>query len=203
MTYKEALDVLRRGIRCNSDDCPTVDCKECEYSVTDEEWNEAFTKALEALEESEDCTCGSRACISGEKTHVKTTDDFISRQSTKSRMRKAMSDMEKWIPCNEQMPEPDKLVLMQCRGKSAVSGYRYFQVLGVWIPPLTIKAADKWTDESYDVEVYDEDTDEYYCESGWYEETTQGDGDGMSYRMSAEVTAWMPLPETYKGEKDE
>lgn len=81
MTYKEALDVLRRGIRCNSDDCPPVDCKECDYSVTDEEWNEAFTKALEALEESEDCTCGSRACISGEKKHVKTTDDFISRQS--------------------------------------------------------------------------------------------------------------------------
>ena len=78
-----------------------------------------------------------------------------------------MSDMEKWIPCSEQMPEPNKLVLMQCRGKSAVSGYRYFQTLGVWIPPLTIRAADKWTDDTYDVEVYDEDTAEYYCESGW------------------------------------
>ena len=70
MTYKEALDVLRRGIRCNSDDCPPVDCKECEYSVTDEEWNEAFTKALEALEEQEDGAFGSMACTNVQKAGI-------------------------------------------------------------------------------------------------------------------------------------
>ena len=73
--------MLRRGIKCNGEDCPPVSCGECGYNVTDKEWNEAFTKALEVLEEQEDGACGSRACISGEKTHVKTTDDFISRQS--------------------------------------------------------------------------------------------------------------------------
>ena len=81
MTYKEALDVLRRGIRCNSDDCPPVDCKECEYSVTDEEWNEAFTKALEALEQ-EDGAFGSMACTNVQKPHDGTTDDLISRDQT-------------------------------------------------------------------------------------------------------------------------
>ena len=94
---------------------------------------------------------------------------------------------------------------MQCRGKKWPSGYRYFQTLGVWIPPLTVKAEDKWTQDSdtEDLEVYDEDTNTYYCEAGWYEETTQGDGDNMSWKMNADVIAWMPLPVTYKGGADE
>ena len=79
MTNKEALDVLRRSIKCRGGDCPPVSCGECGYNVTDKEWNEAFTKALEVLEEQEDGACGSRACISGEKTHVKTIDDFMAR----------------------------------------------------------------------------------------------------------------------------
>ena len=110
-----------------------------------------------------------------------------------------------WIPCKDKMPDPDQLVLMQCRGKKWPSGYRYFQVLGVWIPPLTVKAEDKWTQDSdtEDLEVYDEDTNTYYCEAGWYEETTQGDGDNMSWKMNADVIAWMPLPESYKGGADE
>lgn len=109
-----------------------------------------------------------------------------------------------WIPCKDKMPEPDQLVLMQCRGKKWPSGYRYFPVIGVWIPPLTVKAEDKWA-QDYDpeaLEVYDEDTDTFYCETGWYEETTQGDGDGMSWKMHADVIAWMPLPAAYKGDKD-
>ena len=111
---------------------------------------------------------------------------------------------QKWIPCKDKMPEPDQLVLMQCRGKKWPSGYRYFPVIGVWIPPLTVKAEDKWAQDydTEDLEVYDEDTDTFYCEAGWYEETTQGDGDGMSWKMHADVIAWMPLPAAYKGDKD-
>ena len=82
MTYKEALDVLRRGIKCNGEDCPPVSCGECGYNVTDKEWNEAFTKALEVLEEQEDGAFGSMACTNVQKSHDGTTDDLISRDQT-------------------------------------------------------------------------------------------------------------------------
>ena len=116
-----------------------------------------------------------------------------------------ISALEKrqWIPCTPTtMPEANVEVIMQCRGKNFQNEYRYFQVIGTYIPPLTVKVEEKWSDpcDIYDLEVYDEKTDTYYCKDGWYEETTQGDGDNVSWYMTAEVIAWMPKPETYKGD---
>ena len=108
---------------------------------------------------------------------------------------------QRWIHVSEKLPEANVKVIMQCRGKKYPSGYRYFQTVGVWIPKFTIRAQDKWTDES-DCEEYDEKTDEYYCREGWYEECTQGDGDNQSWMMNAEVTAWQPMPESWEGEME-
>ena len=49
---------------------------------------------------------------------------------------------------------------------------------------------------------YKEDEDEFYIPEGWYEFTTQGNGDLMNWFINAEVIAWMPLPEPYREEGD-
>ena len=73
MTKSEAREILEKVIKCNNDGCPPVSCGECEYAVTDEEWSEAFGKALEALEEPENGCFGSKKC----ECHDKTTDKAI------------------------------------------------------------------------------------------------------------------------------
>ena len=73
MTKSEAREILEKGIKCDSDECPPISCEECGYYVTEEEWNEAFEKALEALEEPENGCFGSKKC----ECHDKTTDKAI------------------------------------------------------------------------------------------------------------------------------
>lgn len=77
MTNKEAFDALKRFKRCCGDACPSDSCGECGYNVTDKEWNEAFEKALEALEEQENGCFGSKKCECHEKTADKTIPDSI------------------------------------------------------------------------------------------------------------------------------
>lgn len=114
-----------------------------------------------------------------------------------------MSDLNNWIPCSERLPEPNVKVLTTCRRNNIFGKNVYFLFTGVWIPDKTVLSEDKWSDIDDDCccEIYDEDTDNYYCKEGWYEETTQGDSDHMSWYMSTDVIAWMPLPEPYRGEQ--
>ena len=54
MTKSEAREILIKREKCDSELCfAEGDCMECKYNTTDKEWNEAFEKALEALEEPE------------------------------------------------------------------------------------------------------------------------------------------------------
>lgn len=104
-------------------------------------------------------------------------------------------EQERWIPVTEKLPKPNTNVILKCRAEGYTEKYRYFITIGCYIPALTVKIEEKWNDEFEEVEVYDEKNDTYYCKEGWYEETTQGDGDHMSWYMSAEVIEWRPLPE--------
>ncbi len=110
-------------------------------------------------------------------------------------------EQDRWIPVTERLPKPNTNVIMQCRAKGYKEKYRYFQTIGCYIPALTVKSEEKWNDDCEGVEIYDEKTDSFYCKEGWYEETTQGDGDYMSWYMGANVIAWRPLPEAYTEEE--
>ena len=224
MTINEALEVLRKEYGCRTAEscCDSVfkgTCEGCEYysdfrSITDalKTVLDAFGNCSELPNSSGDCISRQAAIdalnvekltITGE-TRAKAVYNYILMVIDKLKFLPSVQAEQKWIPCKDNMPGPDKLVIMQCRGKKWPSGYRYFQTLGVWIPPLTVKSEDKWSSDfdTEDLEVYDVDTDTYYCKSGWYEETTQGDGDNMSWEMTADVIAWMPRPATYRGDTD-
>lgn len=108
---------------------------------------------------------------------------------------------DRWISVTERLPKPNTNVIMQCRAKGYKEKYRYFQTIGCYIPVLTVKSEEKWNDDCEGVEIYDEKTDSFYCKEGWYEESTQGDGDYMSWYMGANVIAWRPLPELYMEEE--
>lgn len=85
----------------------------------------------------------------------------------------------KWIPCKERLPEEDRNVLVSVH------------FLG-----LEIKHKSGWTD---------------HIKESWYVDVaSQIDGEWFSasdeYKVAKNrhiVTAWMPLPEPWRGEEDE
>ena len=106
-----------------------------------------------------------------------------------------------WIQCSERLPE-DRVDVLVC--------YRYWQQ---YAKRYVYTIVNGWYAHKYSVKEnifseweqdcdYKEDEDEYYIQEGWYEFTTQGNSDLMSwYICDAEVVAWMPLPEPYRAER--
>ena len=104
-----------------------------------------------------------------------------------------------WIPCSERLPENRVDVLICYREwQKYAKRYVYTIVNGWYARKYSVKenVFSEWEMDSD----YKEDEDEFYIPEGWYEFTTQGNGDLMNWFINAEVIAWMPLPEPYKGE---
>ena len=98
-----------------------------------------------------------------------------------------------WIPVSKRLPDMTALVTVETK----VYKHRYV-CEAVWIPRWSKKAEyDNWEDCSE----YNEDEDEYYVLEGWYERVHNWDE--YSYvGIEDDVIAWMPLPESYKGEQE-
>lgn len=105
----------------------------------------------------------------------------------------------KWVSCSERMPEAGVKVLIQCCGLDDADRTLYFQTVGYYAPKYTIRTLDKFGVSCF-CEEYDEITQECYYREGWYEEWSCGNGESMSFHITADVIAWMPLPEPYKPE---
>lgn len=93
--------------------------------------------------------------------------------------------MSTWIRCTEQMPESGVPVIVfvpTCDGRPYSRRLR-----AAYAAPKTLPSDP----DSEDGE-YDEDTDEYYCPEGWYEEN---DFEEPHWRITDPVTHWMPMPE--------
>ena len=102
-----------------------------------------------------------------------------------------------WIPCSERMPKDRELVFICYREWMLFSKkYSYTIVIGWYARKFSVKEEvfSEWEDECD----YNADDDTSYVPEGWYEFTTQGNGDIMSWGINAEVVAWMPLPDAYK-----
>jgi len=92
--------------------------------------------------------------------------------------------MNKWIKVSDQLPESERKVIAFYRNK--------------YDKPRTIMAfhTDKFIVEgntdNEDILEYDEATDTYYLQEGWYE---IGDFFDYYYQVNAEITHWMELPD--------
>lgn len=94
---------------------------------------------------------------------------------------------QQWISVKEQLPEAKQQVLAVI-----LTGYQNTQytTMVVFIPEMTVKAEDFWSDDS-DCTEYNEEEDCYYVEAGWYEDSFESE---TQWKLSCEVTHWMPLP---------
>ena len=109
----------------------------------------------------------------------------------------------RWIPVTERLPE-DRVDVLICYRfwQNYAKRYVYAIVNGWHAHKYSVKE-NVFSEWEADCD-YKEDEDEYYISEGWYEFTTQGNSDLMNWYIGggAEVVAWMPLPEPWKGDTE-
>ena len=106
-----------------------------------------------------------------------------------------------WIPCSERLPDNRVSVIVCYREwQQYAKRYIYGIVIGWYARKHSVRenVFSEWEGDCD----YDEDEDESYIQEGWFELTTHGNADLMSWYINAEVVAWMPLPEPWKGEEE-
>ena len=94
-----------------------------------------------------------------------------------------------WVSVEEGLPDAEKEVRLFC---VTTNGYKY-QCQGFYVPP-GMRRDD--SDYSWDWECcdqYDEDSDDYFVNSGWYESSHSWD-EYSAFGIADKVTHWMPLP---------
>lgn len=95
-----------------------------------------------------------------------------------------------WVSVEERLPDAEKEVRLFC---VTPNGYKY-QCQGFYVPP-GMRRDD--SDYSWDWECcdqYDEDSDDYFVNPGWYESSHNWD-EYSAFGIADKVTYWMPLPE--------
>ena len=95
-----------------------------------------------------------------------------------------------WVSVEEGLPDAEKEVRLFC---VTTNGYKY-QCQGFYVPP-GMRRDD--SDYSWDWECcdqYDEDSDDYFVNPGWYESSHNWD-EYSAFGIADKVTYWMPLPE--------
>jgi len=107
----------------------------------------------------------------------------------------------KWIPCSERMPENETEVEITCIRRYIGAGNEKKEscfTTRAFYTDGTMNTEDSsyvWND--CDNWEYDEEKDAYIIPEGWWEFPTFSEEFGAA--VDAEVVAWMPLPEPYKG----
>lgn len=90
-----------------------------------------------------------------------------------------------WVPCSEQMPAPGIPVIAYV--PSFDGGGKYRRLRAQYAPPKTLEMGPECEGG-----IYDEETDTFYCEEGWYETNVHEE---VHWAITDEVTHWMPLPD--------
>ena len=102
-----------------------------------------------------------------------------------------------WVSVEERLPKAEKDVRLFC---ITFNGYKY-QCQGFYVPPGTHRYD---SDYSWDLECcdeYDEDSDDYFVNPGWYESVHNWD-EYSAFGIADKVTHWMPLPAPPEKERD-
>ena len=101
-----------------------------------------------------------------------------------------LTPSNEWVSVEERLPDAEKEVRLFC---VTPNGYKY-QCQGFYVPP-GMRRDD--SDYSWDWECcdqYDEDSDDYFVNPGWYESSHNWD-EYSAFGIADKVTYWMPLPE--------
>ena len=101
----------------------------------------------------------------------------------------ALTPPNEWVSVEERLPDAEKEVRLFC---VTPNGYKY-QCQGFYVPP-GMRRDD--SDYSWDWECcdqYDEDSDDYFVNTGWYESSHNWDK-YSAFGIADKVTHWMPLP---------
>ena len=104
----------------------------------------------------------------------------------------ALEEHQPWVSVEDRLPESEKSVLLLCEVRPM--GRKYV-CIGYYAAPKSVES------NCDDIEMleYDEDTDAYYLQEGYYEEIRNWD-EYSSIAISDFVIGWKPLPEPPKGE---
>lgn len=120
--------------------------------------------------------------------------DYIKNMSTVEPVR------GEWIPCSERLPENEEEVEISCVRRYIGAGdekkERHFTARAFYSDgTMTTEDSDfAWND--IDNWEYDEEKDAYIIPEGWWEYVMFSEEFGV---VDAEVIAWQPLPEPWKG----
>ena len=95
-----------------------------------------------------------------------------------------------WISAEERLPDAEEEVSLYC---VTSWGYRY-QCQGFYVPPGTRRDDSDYSWDRECCKEYDEESDDYLVNPGWYECTHNWD-DYSACGINDKVTHWMPLPE--------
>lgn len=94
-----------------------------------------------------------------------------------------------WVSVEERLPEAEKEVRLFC---ITSNGYKY-QCQGIYVPPGMHRDDSDYSWDWECCDQYDEDTDDYFVNPGWYEISHNWDG-YSAFGVADKVTHWMPLP---------
>lgn len=95
-----------------------------------------------------------------------------------------------WVSVEEGLPDAEKEVRLFC---ITPNGYKY-QCQGFYVPPGMHRDDSDYSWDWECCDQYDEDSDDYFVNPGWYESGHNWD-EYSAFGIADKVTYWMPLPE--------
>ena len=126
--------------------------------------------------------------------NIATLEQYRSMEKTCRLLQRAIAK-DGWILCSERLPNNEEKVLVTCKYRNYERAFvaMAFHTDGTF---TTERPEYSWdTDDDWE---YNEEEDAWVIPPGWWECVRLG---GEFRAVDAEVLAWKPLPEPYKGEE--
>ena len=109
-------------------------------------------------------------------------------------LQSTLTPPNEWVSVEERLPKAEKEVLLFC---ITPNGYKY-QCQGFYVPPGILRDDSDYSWDWECCDEYDEDSDDYFVNPGWYESCYNRD-EYSAFRVADKVTHWMPLPAPQNG----
>lgn len=100
-----------------------------------------------------------------------------------------LTPQNEWVSLAERLPKAEEEVRLFC---ITPNGYKY-QCQGFYVPPGTLRDDSDYSWDWKCCDKYDEDSDDYFVNPGWYESCHNWD-EYSAFRVADKITHWMPLP---------
>lgn len=115
--------------------------------------------------------------------------DFDSAFEELRELKATLTPPNEWVSVEEGLPDAEKEVRLFC---VTTNGYKY-QCQGFYVPPGMRRDDSGYSWDWECCDQYDEDSDDYFVNPGWYESSHSWD-EYSAFGIADKVTHWMPLP---------